>query len=67
MARRNPLERQAMLVERWIELASQGGGRFLVLVVDEAQGMTQRVMPCRLCLSVKCQSHFEMSEADIIN
>jgi hypothetical protein len=42
MARRNPLERQDMLVERWIELASQGGGRFLVLVVDEAQGMTQR-------------------------
>lgn len=42
MARRNPLERQGMLVERWIELASQGGGRFLVLVIDEAQGMTQR-------------------------
>jgi hypothetical protein len=42
MARRNPLERQGMLVERWIELAFQGGGRFLVLVIDEAQGMTQR-------------------------
>ena len=41
-ARRNPLERQIMLVERWIELAAQGGGRFLVLVVDEAQGMSQR-------------------------
>lgn len=42
LARRNPLERQGMLVERWIELASHGGGRFLVLVIDEAQGMTQR-------------------------
>jgi hypothetical protein len=31
-----------MLIERWAELASQGGGRFLVLVIDEAQGMTQR-------------------------
>jgi hypothetical protein len=41
-ARRNPLERQIMLVERWIELAAQGGGRFLVLVIDEAQGMSQR-------------------------
>lgn len=41
-ARRGPLERQAMLVERWIELAAQGGGRFLVLVIDEAQGMSQR-------------------------
>lgn len=41
-SRRSPLERQTMLVERWIELASQGGGRFLVLVIDEAQGMSQR-------------------------
>lgn len=41
-ARRSPLERQIMLVERWIELATQGGGRFLVLVIDEAQGMNQR-------------------------
>ncbi|HDR9000096.1 TPA: ATP-binding protein [Burkholderia vietnamiensis] len=41
-ARRSPLERQTMLVERWIELAAQGGGRFLVLVIDEAQGMSQR-------------------------
>lgn len=41
-ARRNPLERQIMLMERWIELAAQGGGRFLVLVIDEAQGMSQR-------------------------
>ncbi|WP_066737547.1 ATP-binding protein [Cupriavidus sp. D384] len=39
---RSPLARQQMLIERWIELAAQGGGRFLVLVVDEAQGMTQR-------------------------
>ncbi|BCG04453.1 hypothetical protein PPGU19_090210 (plasmid) [Paraburkholderia sp. PGU19] len=41
-SRRSPLERQTMLVERWIELAAQGGGRFLVLVIDEAQGMSQR-------------------------
>ncbi len=41
-AARNPLDRQHMLIERWAELASQGGGRFLVLVIDEAQGMTQR-------------------------
>ncbi len=41
-APRGPLDRQHMLVERWAELASQGGGRFLVLVIDEAQGMTQR-------------------------
>ena len=33
-----PLDRQHMLIERWAELASQGGGRFLVLVIDEAQG-----------------------------
>jgi hypothetical protein len=42
MARRNSLERLHMLVERWIELAPQGGGRFLVRVIDEALGMTQR-------------------------
>ncbi|MDR8032108.1 ATP-binding protein [Burkholderia cenocepacia] len=41
-ARRSPMERQTMLIERWIELAAQGGGRFLVLVIDEAQGMSQR-------------------------
>ena len=41
-AARSPLDRQHMLIERWAELASQGGGRFLVLVIDEAQGMTQR-------------------------
>lgn len=41
-ATRSPLDRQHMLVERWAELASQGGGRFLVLVIDEAQAMTQR-------------------------
>lgn len=39
---RSPLERQHMLIERWTALASQDGGRFLVLVIDEAQGMTQR-------------------------
>lgn len=39
---RSPLARQHMLLERWAELAAQGGGRFLVLVIDEAQGMTQR-------------------------
>lgn len=38
----SPLSRQHMLLERWAELAAQGGGRFLVLVIDEAQGMTQR-------------------------
>lgn len=39
---RPPLAKQTMLMERWIQLAHQGGGRFLVLVIDEAQGMTQR-------------------------
>lgn len=39
---RSPLDRQHMLVERWVELAMQGGGHFLVLVIDEAQHMTQR-------------------------
>lgn len=42
LATRSPLDRQHMLIERWAELAAQGGGRFLVLVIDEAQGMTQR-------------------------
>jgi hypothetical protein len=41
-ASRSPLERQHMLIECWAELADQGGGRFLVLVIDEAQGMSQR-------------------------
>lgn len=41
-ATRSPLDREHMLIERWAELADQGGGRFLVLVIDEAQGMTQR-------------------------
>lgn len=41
-ATRSSLDRQHMLVERWAELALQGGGRFLVLVIDEAQHMTQR-------------------------
>lgn len=39
---RSPLDRQHMLIERWISMAAQGGGRFLVLVIDEAQSMTQR-------------------------
>lgn len=41
-AARSPLDRQHMLIERWIAMAAQGGGRFLVLVIDEAQSMTQR-------------------------
>ena len=39
---RSPLDRQHMLIERWMAMAAQGGGRFLVLVIDEAQSMTQR-------------------------
>ena len=39
---RSPLDRQHMLIERWISMAAQGAGRFLVLVIDEAQSMTQR-------------------------
>lgn len=39
---RGQLDRQSMVVERLHQLASQGGGRFVVLVIDEAQGMTQR-------------------------
>jgi len=39
---RSPLDRQHMLIERWMALAAQSGGRFLVLVIDEAQSMTQR-------------------------
>lgn len=41
-ATRNPLSRQHMLMERWHSLALRGGGRFLILIIDEAQGMTQR-------------------------
>jgi hypothetical protein len=41
-AARSPLDRQHMLIERFISMAAQGGGRFLVLVIDEAQSMTQR-------------------------
>lgn len=41
-ATRSPLSRQHMLIERWMALASHARGRFLVLVIDEAQGMTQR-------------------------
>ena len=39
---RSPLDRQHMLLERFTTLAMQSGGRFVVLVIDEAQGMTQR-------------------------
>ncbi len=38
----SPQERQDRLIERLAQLAAQGGGRFVVLVIDEAQGMTQR-------------------------
>ena len=41
-ATRSPLSRQHMLMERWHSLAVRGGGRFLVLIIDEAQGMSQR-------------------------
>ena len=41
-AARSPMDRQEMIVERLALLAAQGGGRFVVLVIDEAQGMTQR-------------------------
>lgn len=41
-ATRSPLSRQHMLMERWHSLALRGGGRFLILIIDEAQGMTQR-------------------------
>jgi hypothetical protein len=39
---RSPLSRQHMLMERWHSLAAQSGGRFLILIIDEAQGMSQR-------------------------
>lgn len=39
---RSPSSRQHVLLERWHSLAVRGGGRFLVLIIDEAQGMTQR-------------------------
>ncbi|MCF8169271.1 MAG: ATP-binding protein [Rhodoferax sp.] len=39
---RSPLDRQHMLIEKWISMAALGNGRFLVLVIDEAQSMTQR-------------------------
>lgn len=41
-ATRSPLSRQHMLIEKWHTLAKGGGGRFLILIIDEAQGMTQR-------------------------
>lgn len=39
---RSPQERLNMLVERFEQLSTQAGGRFIVLVIDEAQGMTVR-------------------------
>lgn len=39
---RSPKERLSMLVERFEQLSVQAGGRFIVLVIDEAQGMTVR-------------------------
>jgi hypothetical protein len=41
-ATRSPDSREHMLIERWKALASRAGGQFIVLIVDEAQGMTQR-------------------------
>jgi hypothetical protein len=41
-AARSPQSRLNMIMERFVELASQAGGRFVVLAIDESQGMTQR-------------------------
>lgn len=41
-ATRSPKERLSMLVERFEQLSAQAGGRFVVLVIDEVQGMTVR-------------------------
>ena len=41
-AAKSPLDRQHMLIERWMWMAHQGGGKFIVLVIDEAQSVTQR-------------------------
>lgn len=41
-ATRPPNERLHMLTERFVQLAFQGGGRFVVLVIDEAQDMVER-------------------------
>lgn len=41
-AHRTPAARLHMLIERLTSLAMEGGGRFVVLVIDEAQGMSQR-------------------------
>ena len=41
-ATRSPKERLSMLIERFEQLSAQAGGRFVVLVIDEAQGMTVR-------------------------
>ena len=39
---RNSVQRKHQLIERIVHLAFEGGGRFVVLVIDEAQGMTER-------------------------
>lgn len=41
-AARSPLSRQHLLMERWYSLARRGGGKLLILIIDEAQGMSQR-------------------------
>jgi len=42
LTKNNMLTRLHMLIERMVMLAYQGQGRFVVLVIDEAQGMIQR-------------------------
>ncbi|SFU89529.1 hypothetical protein SAMN04489707_103242 [Paenacidovorax caeni] len=39
---RNSLQRKHQLIEKVVNLAFEGGGRFVVLVIDESQGMTER-------------------------
>lgn len=41
-AARSSAQRKHQLIERFVNLAFEGGGRFVVLVIDEAQGMTER-------------------------
>lgn len=39
---RTSLQRKHQLIEKVVHLAVEGGGRFVVLVIDESQGMTAR-------------------------
>lgn len=39
---RGSAQRKHQLIEKIVHLAFEGGGRFVVLVIDEAQGMTER-------------------------